>query len=328
MPHDVALRTTNYPGDAGPAGPRRRRLHRSWSAEWNRAGALLCRLLGHEPQVGNAGSRHRWVECGRCLARPVNTSRLFYFTADAEPGEVARLLELARDAAWGERRARVRAEVAAGGATAALAARFHGPGTDDYAARLTVGVPGVGTLYLSADGFLRRFFERLPLGAEREVGVHVHDGALHWTLWHSTSYWSGGDPRTRCGSWQPSSAILGRVSVDEEILADAVPCVVPMPEGAYDATATLTQVARRRPRGRRSVTVEAWVDCPGGVPVPGNPDSDFYDGDDALHGKGVLVEAFDDDGEWLAVAVGAFATSAMRTRARYGPPAWAPSGCA
>lgn len=325
MAQDVALRTTDYRGDETTAGARPRWLHRAWSAEWDRAEALLCRLLGHAPQVGNAGSRHRWVECGRCLARPVNTSRLFYFTADTEPGEVARLLEVARDAAWGVRRARLRAEVAAGGTAATLAAHFRGPGTDDYAVRVTVGVPGLGTVYLSADGFFRRLFERLPLGADREVGLHVHDGAVHWNLWHSTTFWSSADPRGRCGSWHPATTLLGRVTIDETVLAAAVPCVVPMPEGTYEATATLTQVARRRARARRRVTLEAHVECAAGVPVPGNPESDFYDGDDAIHGKGVLVDGFDDDGEWLAVAVGAFATAAMRARARYGSASWAPA---
>ncbi len=115
---------------------------------------------------------------------------------------------------------------------------------------------------------------------------------------------------------------------------------IPMPEGEYPAVVTLhrerwalvvgpyslTRTASRRFRWvcpwNVHTTWSADVSIPDGVPVPGNSESDFYDGQDRIYGTGCTITRTAAEylpGErWAEEAVAAVVATVYRTRVRRG----------
>lgn len=117
---------------------------------------------------------------------------------------------------------------------------------------------------------------------------------------------------------------------------------VPFPEGAYPAEFTLQRetwslvvgpyYTTRRSRRRLRVVLPfgRWtrysteVKFPNGVPVPGNDESDFYDGQDHIYGSGCAItrwmaaDAEEGSREWVEEAKAAMITVVNRHRTRYG----------
>lgn len=123
----------------------------------------------------------------------------------------------------------------------------------------------------------------------------------------------------------------------EHVELDKVETEVPLPEGSYPVTLTLFRDVRgvqvgpyrlsRRSKRRLRIWLPGWrrvyhtvdIEAPNGLPVPGNPESDFYDGQDAIYGTGCDVsEGSLERRQWVGYAVASAVQSVMRSRVRYG----------
>jgi hypothetical protein len=146
--------------------------------------------------------------------------------------------------------------------------------------------------------------------AKRERGEDVS--------WSPLATWPGVrlvlDPRFR-------DRVFGRRErLVEEIVQEDVPCVIPMPEGNYPASATVTREVRGRKRWRPGHRTAHYthVKVDGGVPFPGKGENSWDCEDDAIYGSGA-------DGQSIGAACGNLAASVMRYRERYGSGlAWVP----
>jgi hypothetical protein len=72
----------------------------------------------------------------------------------------------------------------------------------------------------------------------------------------------------------------------------------------------------RWPSVRRVIRCEADMGTP--IPIPGNLDSDFYDGDDAIYSSTFTAATVDEALTYLV-------KSTANTRQRYGGSAWSPA---
>lgn len=130
-------------------------------------------------------------------------------------------------------------------------------------------------------------------------------------MWSKKATWPGIhlklDPRIR-------DRIFGRhTRLTEEVVKDDEPCVVPMPEGNYPATAKVTKEVRGRKRwkpGQRTVHY-VHLTVEGGIPIPGKGENSYDCEDDAIYGSGA-------DGQSVGAACAKLAASAMRQRERHG----------
>lgn len=131
--------------------------------------------------------------------------------------------------------------------------------------------------------------------------------AALWPGWHLTFR-----PELR-------DRLLGRRARHEEILK-AVRAVVPMPEGNYPCTVTLTRSEFRRPRWpfNRLVTYNANVEPDVPIPVPGKGENSWDCDDDAIYSSFMGARS-------VAEAVTEVAQSALRTRERYASREWVPA---
>jgi len=169
---------------------------------------------------------------------------------------------------------------------------------DDDTAGWTVfaAVPRVAAVWLTAGswraarwwanrGHGRRSVERTWLS------VRVHDGRLWWEV-AQPAYAGGsrGTPRWRYGNWSPFDTALGRPLVTTQVLVEG-DHELRMPEGSYPVHVKIERVAVCRPRWRPRYHLASSIDVlpregekAGYVPVPGNIESDFYDGGDGIFG--------------------------------------------
>ena len=140
---------------------------------------------------------------------------------------------------------------------------------------------------------------------------------VQWSVWVDRDQDDGGASWRR-GCWFPLDTFLGRFEVQTE-QGEAVPVVIPMPEGVYHGTACREVRTWTRPRwpGAWLRIEDVSVEVPDGVPIPGKGEMGYDIDDDALCGwshRGPVSEA---------VIHGI--ASALRTRAQRGGIAWRPS---
>lgn len=158
------------------------------------------------------------------------------------------------------------------------------------------------TIYLSRS--FRRCFE------DRELSVSWHDGSLWLKLWcddeyHSRRPWHRNTVCLHVVQW-----FTGRPRC-ETVEGEYVPCVVPMPEGAYRARAKPETRTWTYRFGVKRVRESWWLDVEdrGGIPFQGKGENSWDCGDDGLCGIG---------GDTLEKAIGNAVASALKSRRRYG----------
>lgn len=208
---------------------------------------------------------------------------------------------------WGHKLLGLRVEVADGDANDEIAGH--------------IAIPG-GALYGNAQTSLTRKISRRlcrrTYDGGREVALRIERSGVWWRLWASPHGWSRETPRWRDGHWDHRDALLGRMRYQREVLEERE-ILVPMPERAYPATATLTESTWTRQRFgwpcSRLARVE--IEIPGGVPVPGKGENAWDCDEDAIHS---ITTAADSIPEGIAKLV----QSALTTRERYGGQAWSP----
>lgn len=120
---------------------------------------------------------------------------------------------------------------------------------NDREIMFSFAVPGV-SLYFSVGGF--KFLRNLRNG--RDFGITVHDWAFWWSIWEDKMEWNSRDPWWMRGCLHIDDLFLGRVRVTSEIV-ETKSVVIPMPEGAYPATAKLTRVTSKRSRWFKSIVI-------------------------------------------------------------------------
>lgn len=183
---------------------------------------------------------------------------------------------------------------------------------------LTIGSPSLaGTIY-------RRWTKRLP--DINIADVRLHDQAIWWEFCHDKWSWSSRTPRWRKGAFHWWDALAGKPAHSKTPNGEPVQVGVPMPEGTYNATVTLSTSTSKRPRWpwaqihhsfnldvTSRPTPEGPVpagDQPGYIPVPGKGENPWDCGGDGLFsmtGPGRTVEK----------AIGDVVASVLRDRQRW-----------
>lgn len=201
-----------------------------------------------------------------------------------------------------------------------LRAQLAGGDADDELEGHIV-VPGVA-LYGNAQTTLTRKLSRLlcqqTFDGAREIYLRISRDGFWWQLWADPHGWTSKTPRWRSGHWDPRDTLLGRMKYHREVIEER-DILVPMPERAYPATATLTESTWTRQRfgwpARRLLRVE--IEIPGGIPEPGKGTEAWNIDDDATYS---ITTAADSIPEGIAHLV----ASVLKHRERYGGHNWAP----
>jgi hypothetical protein len=246
---------------------------------------------------GEAGKRG-WEQCARCHRRV---------------GSSHRRIEL-----FAELAIRFRADVG-------FTVKAEHCGEPDWAVHLH---SPFGSLFLGANNVAPRVLWWLTprLGEQRELSARLHrfdeTTVLSWDLWTAEILGSQ-DWTWRYRHIPVGDMIRGQLlTAGEDVEVDQV--AIPLPEGSRPATVTLRRCTSRRARWPHGVKIRwaADVDPETPTPVPGNPDSDFCDDHNAIHSAHFPVAG---RANWQAEAVGAYVTTVLRDRQRYGRTiAWQP----
>lgn len=218
----------------------------------------------------------------------------------------------------------------------ASGARHAGIGirTDDEHAglQLFAGIPKLANIWLTVGS--PALGRRLPHDLDI-IDIRFHDRAVWWAIWHDMWEWSSKTPRWRKGAWHWFEGLAGKPVHTKETVEGPEFVGIPMPEGVYQATATITRHTFRRPRWpwpkqHRSYTVEILSrpgpdgpylpepdedgNCPPGyIPEPGKGENAWDCGPDglfSLHGPGRTIEQ----------AISETVHMALRNRRRRGAP--------
>lgn len=192
--------------------------------------------------------------------------------------------------------------------------------SSDKSILIYIGIPWLIALYFSVTGL--RWVRHLPgvdysgwMTGSREISIDVSDWTIRCALWSCSNVYPH-----RHFNLCIDNFFLGRAKYSERLI-DTGLAGVTMPEGTYRATYELFMSQWKRPRWpwpermrRGKISVE------GGVPVPGEPDSDFFEYD-----EDAVQDFITGDVETVEALVAAFRESIEHDRQRYGGPDWKPS---
>lgn len=144
----------------------------------------------------------------------------------------------------------------------------------------------------------------------REFSIAIHDWTVRLSVWSRYNEWRARDPWwVRGVSLDLKDLIGGKTRYTCEVVAEGLPCTVPMPEGVYAATAKVERRTWKRPRWFRSVDTSVWLEIPKGIPHAGKGENSWDCGDDGLFGIG---------GSSVEDAIRRAQESVTRRRQRYG----------
>lgn len=192
--------------------------------------------------------------------------------------------------------------------------RFRGSLTLDLDEDVTLGVgmPWVGNFYLSAEGFVRKWYGRT-------IGIRFFDRGVWWDVWSKQNEWSSRDPKWMHGCWHPIETFLGRAKYTKEELGSEQ-VLIPLPEGSYAAKATRERCTWKRPRWPWGITKNyISLDLDRGAPFPGKGENSWDIDDDAIFGMSTQTANIED-------AVADYVRATLRNRRRYGGSIdWQPS---
>lgn len=252
-----------------------------------------------------------WRQCARCMRRErVVTVRV---------GEVRDWKSAVVAGQPGDRRVEADIEVITGKIEVGLEARVGN------SLHLRLAVPGIRA-YLRLNGIAPRVCDLLAprLGEAREIGFRLYGDSMRdvvftYDLWtaeilsedlHHGTWRKGYHPLKR--------TVLGKYVRTVEATEEA-DLTVTLPEGEYPIHAKMERVTSHRARTpwrrKTSFSFNVKVLAKGGIPEPGNLDSDFYSGNDACHGVS-WDEKYGNN--WQAVAVAKTIETVLRERLRHG----------
>lgn len=149
----------------------------------------------------------------------------------------------------------------------------------------------------------------------REWSIRVFDYAIWWHVGTDPHSWSSKTPKYLEGNWHPLDTFLGRFNLKKTEL-EKKKVVIPMPEGDYPGTATVTYNVHGRPRWFKRHYYSTWIDMDKGwgIPRPGKGENSWDCDDDAILGTGV-------NSRNIQEAIGHMVEVGLRDRAKYGGPA-------
>lgn len=147
------------------------------------------------------------------------------------------------------------------------------------------------------------------------VNFRYHDRALWWEIWHSKWSWTSGTPRWRSGNFQWWDWMAGKPVHNSEV-TKVQQVKIPMPEGSYEATVTLSFDTWKRsrwpwPQIRHgyNLDVNEINGKPGYIPVPGKGENSWDCGGDGIFGQSGSARTVEE-------AIGHVVGSALRDRQR------------
>jgi hypothetical protein len=162
--------------------------------------------------------------------------------------------------------------------------------------KLHIAIPWVISFWLKFGGVL-------PYGESRELGMSVH----HWSIWFR--FWvEPMDGKVRV--WDIGDWIFGK-PVYSSREREKREIVVPMPEKAYAATATLSEASWTFPRWFTTRVTRVEIDVPEGIPHEGKGENSWDCGTDATFGMTCAAKS-------IPEGVGKFVGSCLRDRVKYG----------
>lgn len=200
-------------------------------------------------------------------------------------------------------------------------------GGGDGATNLDMHISLLGTgVYLGLDSPLTEKLTRklCPAGydRERELSIRFHDKAAWWYLWMNPHEWRSRDPKWRRGCFHVDDWALGQNKYQNEVLEERQ-VLVPMPEGAYPATAKLELATWTRQRFGWPATrlTRIHLEVPDGIPHPGKGENAWDCGEDATYGITAPANSIEE-------GISKLVESVLTRRTRYGGKAWMPSEAA
>lgn len=107
---------------------------------------------------------------------------------------------------------------------------------------------------------------------------------LRWQFGGGTMSWSSSTPKWKDGSIDLPKLLFGPVKYEEGRDREVHHVQIPMPEGAYDATITLSTDSWSRPRWKTLSIRRCRVDIPLGIPYPGKGENSWDCDEDAAYG--------------------------------------------
>lgn len=181
---------------------------------------------------------------------------------------------------------------------------------------LSLALPRVFYFHVGLDGWPKEFYQRLGVWKDyepRSVEVSFHDNTVWWRLWSPTMKWSNQTPRWREGNVAPADVAFGDMKMTERVIRKTR-VEIPMPEGTYPATITMSSRVWKRPRARwvshEGVYANIEVDKPG-IPIPGKGTASYNCGPDATFSLSLPAKNEEK-------AIGHLVSSILARRARYG----------
>lgn len=179
-------------------------------------------------------------------------------------------------------------------------------------------VPFLVTIHFSINGLFPKFRDKKTgWSASREVSLRIFGWSIWWNIWvdpmggHS---YSGGKqvdpPRWRDGSFNIPRFFLGREKYSK-VEIETRNVLVPMPEGPYEATATLFEATWQRARWFPKRLKRCQIDVPKGIPHEGKGENSWDCGADATYGMTCAARS-------IPEAVGALVGSVLHDRVRHG----------
>lgn len=193
-----------------------------------------------------------------------------------------------------------------------------GDGDHDYT--FFIGVPGVA-LWLHLEVPWKSWLSS-PVD-DTEISLKIHNGAVWWSLWHSTMEWSNKTPRWRNGNFNFVDWLLGEHKHEEKVIMESTPIKIPMPEGVYDGTLKMIhQTWKRRWGWFRQERTSVEIEIPMGVPFSGKGENSYDCGDDATYSLSFSIDTkqYINLDSQIRHSINYFVKSIAETRRRYGLP--------
>lgn len=147
----------------------------------------------------------------------------------------------------------------------------------------------------------------------REISLRIFDGGPWWVIWMDPDEWRSTDPWWRRGHIDLRDVILGKSKHSSQVLRDAVPVQIWMPEGVYQGKAKVERHRWKRPRWFPKIRVDTWIEVENGIPFSGKGENSWDCGDDGLYGAG-------HEGDDIEAAARAFGAKVIANRKKYGRP--------
>ncbi len=145
---------------------------------------------------------------------------------------------------------------------------------------------------------------------ENYFDIDVHDNALWWQFGgNSFGDWDSKTPKWMHGSFHVDDFFLGKQKYTGG-KAEPVKVVIPMPEGPYEATVSITEDTWSRPRWRTIRVRRADVKIPQGIPHEDKGEDSWNCGTTRSYGLSCPADSVEE-------AIGKTVQNVLRSRKKY-----------